>query len=100
MYLQKEGTGNSCHGNNVNYTKCLEVSFAQGSEANTDTVQDHALLIQSLTIALILIASGWMLMSMYTAWTSKSINFNQLIIRAVRAIIITSVLVYLSVPAV
>jgi integrating conjugative element protein (TIGR03758 family) len=87
-------TKSACHENVSDYQECLEGAFNVGA-AGIDTANDYQILILSLTVTLVIMACGWMTMSIYNSWVSGSFNFNELISRIIRVLIILSILAFL-----
>lgn len=87
-----------CHGSNVDYQQCLMVTFNEGSPIHEDTTADYSYVIIGIAITITIAACGWMILSIYNSWANGGMNFQTLLIRAVRVIIILSILVFLLAP--
>lgn len=86
-------TKTACHENTKDYQECLEGAFNVSSQG-IDQAGDYQILLLTLTLTIITISAGWMLMSIYNSWVSGSFKFNELIVRSVRVLVITSILSY------
>ena len=87
-----------CHGSVTDYTECLQSVFAQGSANGVADTVAHFYLITTVTAALILLVTAWILLSLYSSWSAGNMKFNSLITLSVKAITILTISIYLVVP--
>jgi integrating conjugative element protein (TIGR03758 family) len=87
-----------CHGSSVNYAECMQNAFAQGSPNGVADTGAHFYLITSVTAAIILMVIAWVLLSLYSTWSSGNMKFNSLIVLSVKAITILTISIFLVVP--
>ena len=83
----------ACHESTKDYKSCLEGAF-NASSYGVDKAGDYQVLLLSLTLAIIVIGTGWMLMSIYNSWNSGSFNFSELTSRCVRVLVVMTILSY------